>query len=148
MALEIATSRFGVVRYEPDDILHFPVGMWGLEDCRNWILLGDDQYQAMAWLQSVDHPRVALAVVSPRRFVPDYRMHVARAELEPLALSDIRDAQVLVVVGRAEHAVTLNLKAPLVINLQRRLGRQVLTNGDLPIRHELTGGQLAWKKSA
>jgi len=148
MAMEIATSRFGVLRYEADDLLHFPVGMWGLEDCRNWIVLGDGQHDAVAWLQSVDQPRVALAVVSPRRFVPDYRIRVARAELEPLGFTDVREAQVLAILGRSERAMTLNLKAPLVINVQRRLGRQVLTNGDLPIRYELDGGHRAWKKSA
>jgi flagellar assembly factor FliW len=44
---------------------------------------------------------------------------------------------VLVVVGSDEDGITLNLKAPLVINLRRRLGRQVVHNHDLPLRYEL-----------
>lgn len=148
MATEINTSRFGPVRIERDDIIHFPAGVLGLEECRDWVLLGDGQNDAVAWLQSVDKPRVALAVVSPRRFVSDYRIRVARAELESLEFADVREAEVLVILGRADGAVTLNLKAPLVVNLRLRRGRQVVTNGDLPVRYEISGGQLAWKKSA
>jgi flagellar assembly factor FliW len=111
-------------------------------------LLDDGQSDALAWLQSVQRGEVAVAVVSPRRFVPDYRIRVARPEIEPLGLVDPRHAEVLVVVGRTDRAVTLNLKAPLLVNPARRLGRQVITNGDLPIRYELNHGQLAWKKTA
>jgi len=65
-----------------------------------------------------------------------------------LDLEDVRTAQVVVIAGRTDRTITLNLKAPLVINMARRLGRQVVTNGDLPVRYELAGSPLAWKKSA
>jgi flagellar assembly factor FliW len=142
MTRDLNTNRFGPIRIESEDILHFPAGLLGMEDCRDWILLGDGQNDAVAWLQSVENPRVALPVVSPRRFVPDYRMRVARMEVEPLELDDLRAAEVLLVVGRSERGLTLNLKAPLVIHVSRRLGRQVITNGDLPIRYEIRTGQL------
>jgi flagellar assembly factor FliW len=73
---------------------------------------------------------------------------VARAEIEPLELGSIGLAEVLVIVGRTDRSITLNLKAPLLVNLSKRIGRQVLTNGDLPIRYELGGGQVTWKKIA
>jgi len=119
-----------------------------MEDCRQWVLLGDGQNDAVVWLQSVERPRVAEAVVSPRRFVPDFRMRVARAELEPLELTEVADSQVLVIVGRTDRSITLNLKAPLVINPARRMGRQVVTNGDLPVAYEIRSGQNALRKSA
>ena len=148
MVMDINTSRFGPIKVESEDVLHFPAGLLGWEECRDWVLLGDAQNPAVAWLQSVERPKVAVAVVSPRRFVPDYRMRVARAELEPLEVEDLSTIQVLVVVGRSERGLTLNLKAPLLIHLPRRLGRQVVTNGDLPVRYELKSGLLALKKSA
>jgi flagellar assembly factor FliW len=146
--MEINTSRFGPIKIDQDDILRFPAGIFGLEECRDWILLGDAQNPAIAWLQSVDRPKLAVAVVSPRRFVPDFRLRVARAELEPLELDDLTDAHVLVIVGKSERGLSLNLKAPLVIHPARRLGRQVITNGDLPLRHELTNGFPALKRTA
>ena len=135
--MRITTTRFGSVEVEADDVVRFPEGLLGLADCRDWVFLADTQNDALAWMQSLDQAEIALAVVGPRRFVPGYRVRVARRELQPLKLDDVGAAQVLVVVGRTDRSVTLNLRAPLVINLQRRLGRQVVTNGELPVRHEL-----------
>lgn len=146
--MEISTTRFGPIELQPDDVIHFPEGLLGLEACRDWVLLAEAENDAVAWLQSVDRADVALAVVSPRRFVPKYRMRVARRELEPLELDHIGRAQVLVIVGRTERCLTLNLKAPIVINLDRRSARQVITNGELSVRHQLGAGLPAMKRSA
>jgi flagellar assembly factor FliW len=146
--MEVNTSRFGSIHVDAEDLIRFPAGILGLEDCRDWVLLKDAQNDAVAWLQSAQRPKIALPVVSPRRFVPNYHIRVAQAELESLDLEDVRTAQVVVIAGRTDRTITLNLKAPLVINMARRLGRQVVTNGDLPVRYELAGSPLAWKKSA
>jgi flagellar assembly factor FliW len=146
--MEVVTSRFGRITVETDDVIHFPCGLFGLEDCRRWVLLADTQNDALAWMQSVDRATLALAVVSPRRFVPQYQMRVARAELAPLGLDDIGSAKVLLILGKTDRAITLNLKAPIVLNLDRRLGRQVITNGDLPIQYELESEKPACRRIA
>ena len=51
-------------------------------------------------------------------------------------------------LNRNKKSLTLNLKAPIVINLDRRLARQVITNGDLSVRHPLGAGLPAMKRSA
>lgn len=148
MSMDVPTTRFGPVEVEPDDVIRFPEGLLGLEECRDWVLLADANNDAVAWMQSVDRADVALAVVSPRRFVPSYQMRVARRELVPLMLEHVRAARVLVIVSREERSFTLNLKAPIVVNLQRRLARQVMTNGPLAVRHELGVAHPALKRSA
>ena len=132
--MQIKTTRFGPLDIEAEDIINFPGGLLGLEDCRHWVLLADVENSALGWLQCASRPEVALAVVSPRRFAPHYQFRVFRSELTPLALADATDAQVLTIVGKNERSITLNLKAPVVINLQRRLGRQVVANGDQPVQ--------------
>ncbi len=146
--MEILTTRFGKLTVEADDVLNFPAGMLGLEDCREWVLLGDAQNDALGWLQSVSRPEIALAVVTPRRFVPDYQARVSRGELAPLALGDAARAKVLVIVGKNDRSITLNLKAPLVVNLDERLGRQVIINGEQSVQYELERTAAPWKKSA
>jgi flagellar assembly factor FliW len=146
--MNINTTRFGSLPVEPDDVVRFADGLLGLPACRDWILLADAESDALAWMQSVDRPEVAFAVVSPRRFVPQYQIRVARRELEPLEFSSLSEAQVLVILGRSEHGVTLNLKAPLVLNLAKRTGRQVITNGELPVQYELGAAPPALRKSA
>jgi len=146
--MRINTSRFGRIDVDAGDILRFPSGLPGLEDCREWALLADSTNDALGWLQSTTRGDVALAVVSPRRFVPDYQVRIPRSELAPLAIADIRQAQVVVVVGKTDTTLTLNLKAPIVINLESRTGRQVVASGELPLQYELVPQRPPLKQSA
>jgi flagellar assembly factor FliW len=146
--MEIQTTRFGRVEYAAEDILRFPEGLPGLAECRDWVMLADAENDAVAWMQSVEQPKIALAVVSPRRFVPGFQLRVARKELEPLKLDSPQAGQVLAIVGRNERGLTLNLKAPMVINLDRRIGRQVIANGELPLEHALESPPAPLKRTA
>jgi flagellar assembly factor FliW len=135
--MEIGTTRFGSVAIEANDVIRFPAGLLGLDGCLDWVLLADAENPSLGWMQSVTHADVALAVVSPRRFVPDYQVRLPRKELESLALDSPQSAHVLTIVSKNEQTISLNLKAPLLINLERRLGRQVITGGDQPLQYEL-----------
>jgi flagellar assembly factor FliW len=146
--MNLSTTRFGTLAVDADDVIRFPHGLPGLEECRRWVLLADTESQAIAWLQSVERQDVALAVVSPRRFVPAYQIRVARRELEPLELESVEAVQVLVVLCKTGKSITLNLKAPLLINPNRRLGRQIVTNSELPVQYELGSDLPTLKKSA
>ena len=131
--MHISTRHFGSVEIDADDILLFPRGIVAFEDCRHWVLLSDEENSALAWLQSISRGDVALPVVSPRRFAPEYAVHVVRGQLAPLEFSQFDHAYVLTVVSQSDGDLTLNLKAPLIINLDRRLGRQVITADEQPV---------------
>jgi flagellar assembly factor FliW len=146
--MRVTTTRFGRIEVAAGDVIRFASGLPGLEDCREWALLADAGNDALGWLQSTTRGDVALAVVSPRRFVPDYQVRIPRSELVPLDIVDVRVAQVVVVVGRNGTTLTLNLKAPIVINLEARTGRQVVASGELPLQYELSSVRPPLKKSA
>jgi flagellar assembly factor FliW len=147
--MQIQSQHFGPVEIEVDDVLLFPRGIIALEDCRHWVLLADAGSASLAWLQSVTQPEIALPVVSPRRFAPQYQVRLTRGQLAPLELSQFDQAYVLAIVSRSDDALTLNLKAPLLINLGRRIGRQVITTDDQPLALELTSRSAApLRKSA
>lgn len=131
--MEIATRHFGPVTVDADDFVLFPRGIVAFEDCRHWVLLGDDGNPTLAWLQSVSRAEVAVPVVSPRRFLPEYAVRVARGQLASLEFSQFDQVFVLAIVSQSDGDLTLNLKAPLVINLDRRLGRQVITTDEQPV---------------
>jgi len=133
----IQTSRFGAVDIEADDILLFPKGLLGFEDCRHWVLLADETNEALGWLQNISRPDLAFAVVSPRRYVPGYEIRVPRTELLQLQLAAIDQAYVLTLVSSHDGELTTNLKAPLLINLDRRLGRQLVCTDDQPMQFRL-----------
>jgi flagellar assembly factor FliW len=132
-AMQIDTSRFGKVQIEADDILLFPHGLIAFEDCRHWVLLSDAENESLGWLQSVSRAEVALPVISPRRYVPGYQVRVARNQLQPLELTQFDQAFLLSIVSQDGPSLTVNLKAPIVVNLDRRLGRQVITTDEQPV---------------
>lgn len=146
--MKIQTTRFGAIQIEPDDILFFRNGLLGFEDCRHWVLLADGQNPAVAWLQSMQHSDIAMPVVSPRRFINDYQVRMDPADVDVLQLTAIEQAYVLGVVSRDEETLTLNLRAPLVINLDRRIGCQVITVDSQPMRYELSTLPMQLRRSA
>lgn len=146
--MKIHTTRFGSIEIEPNDILFFRNGLLGFEDCRHWVLLADSNNSAVAWLQSMQHADVAMPVVSPRRFVADYQVRLEPNDVDVLQLNSVEQAYVLGVVSRDEDVLTLNLRAPLVINLDRRIGCQVVTVDPQPLQYELATLPTAMRRSA
>jgi flagellar assembly factor FliW len=146
--LEIQTTRFGTLAIEPQAVVSFPEGISGLDGASRWVLLADADNDALGWLQSTTRPQIALAVVSPRRFVADYQVRVARSELARLGLEPSSKVHVLAIVSTLERSITCNLKAPLIIDLERRLGRQVVTSGDYSMQFELCREETPRKKIA
>ena len=146
--MKIHTTRFGTIEIEPDDILFFRNGLIGFEDCRHWVLLADSDNSSVAWLQSMQHSDIALPVVSPRRFVSGYQVRLEPSDVDMLQLTAVEQAFVLAVVSRNDETLTLNLRAPLVVNLDRRVGSQVVTVDSQPMQYELATLPNVLRKSA
>ena len=146
--MNIITTRFGTLTIQPQDELLFEQGLIGLEDCQRWIGLTDSKNPGLGWLQSIEQGHIALGVVSPRRFVPDYQLHVERDDLHSLNLTTIRDAEVVVVASRNETGLTLNLRAPLVINVEKRRGCQVVAKDAHPIQFAINTPAVSLKRTA
>lgn len=146
--MRISTTRFGAIDVDVDDLLHFPHGVMGFENCRQWVLLADPSNSAVGWLQSADRPETALAVVSPRRFRPDYRIRLNQERLSPLVMAEQDRLYVLCVVSKQAGACVMNLRAPILMNLDRRLGYQMVTTDEQPLQAELTNPPAQLRKSA
>ena len=146
--MKIHTTRFASIEIEPDDILFFRHGLMGFEDCRHWVLLADADNNAVAWLQSMQHSDIALPVVSPRRFLSNYQVRLEPTDVESLQLTSAEQAYVLGVVSRDSDILTMNLRAPLVINLDRRIGCQVVTTDAQPMQYELATLPTQLRRSA
>lgn len=133
--MRIDTTRFGTLQVGKDDLFLFPQGFIGMETLRQWVLVPDPENDAVAWLQSASMGERAMAVISPRAFVPDYRVRVGQRELSSLQLRPGDPTYVLTTLaGHVDH-LTTNLRAPIIINLKRHLGCQVVTNDEHSLRH-------------
>jgi flagellar assembly factor FliW len=146
--MDVHTTRFGTLSVPPQDELLFPLGLMGLEDCRRWVILTDSENSALGWLQSIEHGHIALGIVSPRRFVSDYQLRIDRDDLRVLELTTDYDAEVAVIASRQDSGLTLNLRAPLVVNVQQRRGCQVVTKDAYPVQYPLTTQTVALRRTA
>ncbi len=146
--MKLETSRFGTVEIQSDDILFFRYGLFGFEGLQQWVLLSDLNNPAVAWLQSMTDPEVALPVVSPRRFVSEYQVQLDERQISLLSLAREEQAAVLAFVSRNGQALTCNLRAPIVVNLDRRCGCQVVTADEQPLQYPLAHLPGAVRKSA
>ncbi|QDV72692.1 flagellar assembly protein FliW [Botrimarina mediterranea] len=150
--MQINTTRFGAVEVQPSDVLEFPLGLIGLEPWTKWVVLADGENPGLGWLQSTERADLALAVVSPRRYVPDYKVRLSARDLSPLEAPEGVTPQVVVAVSShgvegQGAALSLNLKAPILVCLETRRGRQVVAKDDHPVQHWL-GGPAQLRRSA
>lgn len=122
--LTLVIPRLGTVRLSRRSIFHFPNGLIGFEQLKNYILVGSPEMEPLRWLIAVDDPTIGLPVILPWHVLPHYEL--------PAEYADSTTYVPLVVVTLAAEAtqITVNLKAPIVLNLRSRQGQQLILPGD------------------
>lgn len=139
--LDVETARFGTLRVAPERVIDFPRGLVGLPAARRFTMLHEqDGESPFFWLQSLDDPTLAFVVCDPRVFFPDYSVPLPAEDQHQLGIDDPDDGTVCVilVIPGDPRRITANLRGPLVINAQRRIGVQLVLAGDeFPVRAHL-----------
>ena len=136
--MEVRTTRFGVIDIAEDRVITFPKGLLGFPQHHRFCLLEPGDDACFFWLQSVDDPELAFVVTDPSLFVSDYAVQIRPEQMESLALNDLADAQVFVIVNKVEQTLTGNLQGPLVVNTITRGGEQmVMAEKKWTTRHPL-----------
>ncbi len=129
----VQTSRFGQIQSSQEEVIFFPQGLIGFESSKHWLIVPDPANSDVAWLQSLSEARVALPLVSPRKFVPDFKVVTSQRDLAPLSIRSSDRIYVLCVLSKSGKTLTINLRSPLVVNLSRRLACQLITSDSLPL---------------
>ena len=125
-------TRFGEVEYDPDNLLHFPAGLIGLPNLRDFIVMPNKKQGPLFWIQSVDDPDIAFVLTDPTNFFLDYRLMPEDAERRSLQLDEDDECFILsVVTVPADQKITLNLAAPILFAPKSNRAIQVIVeNGD------------------
>lgn len=128
----VELPRFGTCTFQNDEVLTFPWGLPGFPTCRRFLALSLEAHENVLWLQCLDDLRVALPVADPWHFFPDYDPRLPAFARVSLELNRPEDFSILAVVVIPETGTpTMNLLAPIIINLRTRIGRQVtIERGD------------------
>lgn len=124
----IQSKPYGEVTVKEQQILHFPVGLFGFEQMHRYALL-DSTAPPFFWLQSLDDPGLAFILVNPYLVAPDYVLDIEPRDLVEIGEPAEDDLLVFAVVTIAheENRVSCNLQGPVIVNRRDRLGRQAIS---------------------
>jgi len=124
------------------DVITFAKGLPGFEACRGFVLGATDN-SALHCLSSIDGPEASFLAVDPRRVLPGYRCQLTEADRFQLGAAEGSDDGLLwlaLLMAEPNGEVTVNLRAPVVINPERMVGQQVIPYQSIyPLRHVLIG---------
>ena len=124
----IETWRFGRTEIAEDSIIAFSEGILGFEELKRFAIILSDACEPIQWLQSMDDPRVSLPIINPFLVAPDYELDVDDSELYSIGKPTVEDILVVNVMVLPEDITktTVNLSAPILINVKTRQGRQIV----------------------
>lgn len=121
-------TRIGRQVVAMDKVIHFPRGIIGFEDRKDFTLLQIRPDAPFLVLQSMDDPTLGLLVADPYSFMPEYLIKIGDAEQKLLQIAQREELAVLVTVaippGKPEETV-LSLTGPILINHAAKIGLQV-----------------------
>lgn len=138
----IKTRGFGEIDIEPEKVMRFSRGIPGFERLRNFIVLSEGEDEpSFFWLQSTEDKDVSLVMVDIAGMVEDYNPLADKDELESELGRYVPEDFLIYNVANIQGSVrdmTVNLRAPIVINTRARKGMQIICeNGEYDVRHKL-----------
>ncbi len=141
--MKIKTKNFGELEFPEEAIIKFEEGIIGFYDLKRWVIIENPDMQPFKWLQSVDNPKIALMVIDPHLIRSNYKMVIPAEEHWKIGLENLEKREqwltlcVIVADKEIENSI-VNLKAPILINLEERRGRQIiLLNDDYDVEEPL-----------
>jgi len=138
--MEILTSRFGKISFSSKEVYNFSKGIYGFPQEKRYLFLKLKEYEPFLWFQSIEKPELAIPLVDPTLFFPDYKIDILESELEELKATDLKRLEVYVIVTLTSmiEKAQANLLAPIMINPAKKLGKQVvLKKSDYKIQHSI-----------
>ena len=131
----IQTRVFGEVTIDSAKIIHFENGIVGFPELQDFALIHDadkGDNAGIRWMQSIQEPAFAMPVMDPLIVLPTYNPSVDDEVLKPLGNIDFDELLVLttVTVPKDITAMSVNLKAPLIINVTERKACQIILDSD------------------
>ncbi len=127
------TRYFGPVEYDEQSVLVFPEGIPAFEEEKRFLALRQPMNEPLVFLQSLANPNLCFVTLPAPSACPDYRLRMAPEDLDALGLALDRQPAIggevlcLTILSVVENAPpTVNLLAPIVINLRTLQGRQAI----------------------
>jgi Uncharacterized protein conserved in bacteria len=135
--VQIISDKFGMVKIDDNSIIDFPGGIPGFSNLTKFAIVKCLQTEPIQWFQSVEDGHITLPVINPFLIKPDYNIEINDDDLELLQTHNEEDLIVLnvMVLPNDLKEMTINLMAPILINIKKMVGCQVLMDHrEVPLR--------------
>lgn len=137
------SPKLGPVVYGPDDVIRFADGIPGFEHLRDFLVVTRDECAPFVFLASLEEPEVAIPLLPLALAAgPSAGEIAAQVAGHALATAGVPTGAggadvvcyAVVAIGLDAREVVVNLRAPVLVNLDARHGCQViLADENLPV---------------
>ncbi len=146
------TKYFGEIAVDNSKKIYFPEGILGFEQYKEYYLIKfveeseESVDDFIMCLQSVEDVNVAFFVMNPFYLLPEYDPYQVNDRVfEKIQLGEETKHTVYAIVSMRDtlEESTINLKSPVVVNLENQKGIQyVLDTNDYGLREPLASGEV------
>lgn len=146
--VSISTKAFGTVEIRSDEVIHFSDGILGFENYHDFVLIGENEESPFQWLQSMEEETLAFIVIEPSIFLKEnYKPEILNGDLKALNVTSVDSCDIYLIVTIPENQpekMTANLQGPILLNTEKKIGRQVISLNDkhvvrVPILEQMEG---------
>lgn len=117
----------------------FKKGIPGFEQLKNFVIRDLEDNEKFKIMES-EAGEISFVTTSPFEFYSDYEINLNDETIKDLEVHKSEDVLVLSIItlGRTLEKSTMNLQAPLVINVKNGLGKQyIMQNSKYETKHPL-----------
>lgn len=139
----IRSAKLGLIKYKEEDIITLTSPLLGFNELSDYLIISNTDYFPFLWFQSVEDPSVCFILIEPEPFFKEYSPVVSKRQLKVLGVNQQEELKLfcIVVIPDDPKKATANLRAPLVVNFERKLASQTVLDDDswdirAPMFHE------------
>ncbi len=126
---KLKTKPFGEIEVDETQELTFPNGLFGFDNYKKFYILENPE-SPFIWLQSSDEHGLAFIMIHPMQFKSDYELKILENDYNDIEIKDKEKELldfVIVTIPADPSEMTANLQGPVVININKKLGKQVIS---------------------
>lgn len=138
--MKINTKYHGIREYDEKDVITFEKGLPGFEGLKKYIIFPVEENDVFNVLHSIEDESVGIITVSPFVVDKSYEFALRDEHIKQLNIEKPEDVLTLVTVtlNSDVRKITVNFKAPIIINIVKGLGEQlILDDNKYSIKHPL-----------
>lgn len=125
--MEIVSPVHGKILFEEDDIILFEKGIPGVEEYKKYIIKDvEDSYFKI--MQSIEDVELGFIIISAFDVKKDYEIKLTSEILNKLDIKEANEVALYSIVSLNSNPenITANLRAPLIININKKKGEQYI----------------------